>query len=131
MAGDHSMRVSGPTLTARVETPPRTVESSRPASREGSLSLWMRTPGPQRTRGKTTVVCPLTPPAGSPSSPCVHLLALASCSQAPRPQVPYSSTGNDLNLGLNHGSSKGPHCPFMAESVAVLMRGPFHGDLVQ
>ena len=65
------------------------------------------------TKGKTTVVWPLTPPAGSPSSPCAHPLALACCPQAPWLRVPYSSTrmvfqDYGLNLGQNHGSSKGP-----------------------
>ena len=45
---------------------------------------------------ETTVVWPLTPPAGSPSSPRVLSLALAVCSQAPWLQVPYSSTSTVL-----------------------------------
>ena len=45
---------------------------------------------------ETTVVWPLTPPAGSPSSPRVLSLTLAVCSQAPWLRVPYSSTSTVL-----------------------------------
>ena len=42
--------------------------------------------------------------------------------------------GGEKVLNMRLGSKQGrraPCCPFMAASVAVLLRGPFHGDRVQ
>ena len=71
-----------PLVGLEVESHPATSPHGMPSSPSGTIlgkssSFWDRHIWHQ---GKTTVAWSLTPSAGSPSSPCAHLLALAGCS---------------------------------------------------